>query len=50
MALGGDLGGLYGAIVGIPSILLTFFAERLFQKAIAKLMTVKGSSQPSTLK
>ena len=49
MALGGDIGGLYGIIVGIPSFLLTFFAERLFQKAIAKTMPFKDRSESNKL-
>ena len=47
MALFGDIGGLYEVVIGLPSIVLTVFVERLFQRAIAALMPVKEKSQKS---
>ena len=37
----GELGGLYGAIVGIPSIFISHFVQMQFMSAIAELMPVK---------
>ena len=41
MMLLGEIGGLYGAIVGIPSIFISYFVQLEFMGAIAKLTPVK---------
>ena len=55
MMLLGELGGLYGAIVGIPSYFISYFVQMSFVSAIAKLTPVKkdddhdsGDERPET--
>lgn len=42
MQLIGDVGGLYGAIVVIPSLFVSYFAERSFMRAVTKELPTKG--------
>ena len=52
----GEIGGIFGAIVGIPAIFIAYFVEKEFISAIAQLMPVKDedgsapSSSDDTLK
>ena len=49
LTLAGDIGGLFGAIAGIPAIFMTYFAERLFHMAIAELLPIKKRAKSNTL-
>ena len=45
----GEIGGIYGAIVGIPSMFISYFVQKEFMRAVAKLMPIKDeqNSAPS---
>ena len=44
MMLLGELGGLYGAIIGIPSYFISYFTANLFKSALTGLVPLKNSS------
>ena len=46
MMLLGELGGLYGAIVGIPSYFISYLVQLSFMSSIAKLTPVKKEEDP----
>ena len=46
MTLLGDIGGLYGAIVSIPSFFISRIIERLFTRSVLNLMPVKEEASP----
>ena len=48
MTLLGDIGGLYGAIVSIPSLFISRIIERLFTRAFFSLMPVKKEASPNS--
>ena len=48
MMLLGELGGLYGAIVGIPSLFISYFVQLSFVSAIAQLTPVKKDDEPDS--
>ena len=37
----GEIGGLYGAIVGLPSIFISYFVQQQFISEVAKMSYVK---------
>ena len=37
----GELGGIYGAIVSIPSLFISYFVQNLFMSAVTDLMPAK---------
>ena len=41
MMILGELGGVYGAIVGLPSIFISYIVQLQFMSAIAEFMHVK---------
>ena len=41
MMILGELGGVYGAIVGLPSIFISYIVQLQFMSAIAEFMPVK---------
>ena len=43
MALGGDIGGLYGAIVALPGLVLSFYTVRMFHKSVSADLPVKDA-------
>lgn len=52
MALGGDIGGLYGAIVALPGLVLSFYTVRMFHKSVSADLPVKDakdSQMPKSL-
>ena len=44
----GEVGGLYGAIVGIPSIFISNYISLMFMSAIVKLMPFKENDKYET--
>ena len=48
MELLGEIGGIFGAIVGLPSIFISYFVEKQFISAIAQLMPVKDEDDTSS--
>ena len=48
MMLLGELGGLYGALVGIPSYFISSFVQISFMSAVAQLAPVKKEENPDT--
>ena len=48
MMLLGELGGLYGAIVGIPSLFISYFVQLSFVSAIAQLAPMKKDDDPDS--
>ena len=42
----GELGGIYGAIVSIPSLFISYFVQNLFMSAVTDLMPAKQKSRP----
>ena len=45
----GEIGGLYGAIVGIPSIFISYFVQLSYMSAISKLIPVKKENDSDLL-
>ena len=45
MTLVGDVGGFNGAVIVFPAVLLSFFSERMFHKAIAEDMPMKHTTK-----
>ena len=45
----GELGGLYGALVGIPAYFISYFVEKSFASAIAKRAPVKKDDEDHEL-
>ena len=45
MTLVGDVGGFNGAVIVFPAVLLSFFSERMYHKAIAEDMPVKDAAK-----
>ena len=48
MALGGDIGGLYGAVVALPGLILSFYTVRMFHKSVSADLPVKEINKDSS--
>ena len=44
MMILGELGGIYSAIVSIPSFLISYFVQNMFMNAVTEVMPLKEES------
>ena len=42
----GDIGGFIEAVVVFPAIIMAFFSQKMYRKAIAEDMPVKDTEEP----
>ena len=42
----GELGGIYGAIVSVPSFFISYFVQNLFMSAVTSQMPTKNKPSP----